>query len=322
MRVAIVTLPLMDNYGGVLQNYALQQVLTELGHDPVTVDFLLSLKFKWYVRGLLRMLLKGAPYRILHKKRTATFERIVQGYLRKTPAVYHYRKSLLRDVDAVVVGSDQVWRFLYNEDRLPDMFLRFAGGFDGRRIAYAASFGTDVWDAPEKMKRICSRLARRFDRVSVREESGVDICRRDLGVEAVRMPDPVLLLSRVDYLEVCKDIPVCPKRFVAAYVLDDSPGIEERINAVQSESGCPVRCFSSGASSTLDLAEWLALFRDASHVVTDSFHGALVSRILGKPYTLLVNEERGSARIRQLEAIEDLQAEYERGRQFLRDSLA
>ncbi len=322
MRVAIITLPLMDNYGGILQNYALQQVLRELGHDPFTIDLLPMLGLKWYFRGILRMLVKGMPYRRLHKTRLAAYDAIVREYIKKTPVVYRYRESLLRDVDALVVGSDQVWRFLYNENRLPGMFLRFACGFRGRRIAYAASFGTDVWDAPERMKGICAKLVRRFDRVSVREESGVGICRLDLGVDAVQMPDPVLLLPKSAYLEICRDVPVCKDGYIAAYVLDNSPLTEKRIRELQSESGCPVRRFSSGASSTMGLAGWLALFRDACHVVTDSFHGALVSRILGKPYTLLVNEERGAARFRQLEAIGDLQAESERGRQFLRDSLA
>ena len=322
MKVAIVTLPLMDNYGGILQNYALQRALMELGHDPFTVDLISSLRFKWYFRGILRMLVKGTPYRHLHKKRTACYDGIIREYIRKTPVVYRYRKGLLRDVDAVVVGSDQVWRFLYNDNRLPDMFLHFADGFKGRRIAYAASFGTDVWDAPERLKGTCSKLAGRFDRVSVREDSGVEICRRDLGIDAVQMPDPVLLLPKSAYLEICREVPVSHQGYIGAYILDDSPFIEERIKDLQSEYGYPVKRFSSGASSTLGLAGWLALFRDAGYVVTDSYHGALVSKILGKRYVLLVNEERGSARFSQLEAIRDLQAEYERGRRFLEDALA
>ena len=321
MKIAIVTLPLMENYGGILQNYALQQVLKELGHDPVTIDYQPTLAFKWYFRGILRMMVKGVPYRKFFLDRPAVYDAFVKEHIRTTPVVRSYRQRLLRDADAVIVGSDQVWRYLYNKRRLPDMFLRFARGFKGRKVVYAASFGTDTWDAPEKVRDLCSRLSKQFDSISVREDSGVCTCREHLHREAVQMPDPVLLLTGSDYLDLCKDVPRDERGFILSYLLDDNPVAEEKVSELQEQTGFPVKRCTGGSSSVLSIPEWLALFRDARHVVTDSYHGLVFSRLFEKPCALFENEERGSARYRQVTAVTDLKQEYVRGRAFLKEAL-
>ena len=321
MSIAIVTRPRMENYGGILQHYALQQVLKELGHDPVTIDYQPTLAFKWYFRGILRMLVKGVPYRKFFLDRPAVYDAFVKEHIRTTPVVRCYRKRLLRDADAVIVGSDQVWRYLYNKRRLPDMFLRFGKGFKVRKVVYAASFGTGTWDAPEKVRGLCSRLSKQFDCVSVREDSGVSTCREHLHREAVQMPDPVLLLTASDYLDLCKDVPKDEQGFILSYLLDENPVAEERVNELQKQTGLPVKRCSGGSSSELSIPEWIALFRDARYVITDSYHGLVFSRLFEKPYTLFENEERGSARYRQITAVADLKQEYMRGRSFLKEAL-
>jgi hypothetical protein len=170
----------MANYGGILQNYALQQVLKQLGHEPVTIDWLPTTPLKWYLRGLLRMILKGVPYRRLFCVRSEPFETFVRSRLNLTPTVRCYRKSLTKGMDALLAGSDQVWRPGYSPRLLPDMFFRFAGDFRGIRMAYAASFGTDRWEASPSLKAQCLRYAKAIHPVSVREQTGIDICRQEL----------------------------------------------------------------------------------------------------------------------------------------------
>lgn len=322
MNIAILTQPLYDNYGGILQNYALQQVLKEMGHNPVTIDWHYTLTLKWYLRGLARSLIKHAPYTSFIKKRPPCYDCFVREYIETTKAVTHYRRSLLEGKDAVVVGSDQVWRFQFNHSTLTDMFLGFAKDFQGLKIAYAASFGLDDWDAPVELRRICSDLSKSFDYVSVREGSGVSLCDKELGISAVRMPDPVLLLKDTDYLELCKEIPKSGQPFICTYVLDDNPIIDNTIHEVQNRTGYPVRRFTIGSAATWTVQEWLAQFRDAGYVITDSYHGALFSMIFGKEYSLIENEERGSARFKQLRAIKDLALENSLGRAFLKEALS
>ena len=322
MKTAIITQPLMENYGGILQNYALQQVLIDLGHEPVTIDWLPTLELKWYLRGIRRTLFMGIPYRRLLKSRSTLFSGFIEENIRKTRVVRVYRKGLLRGMDAVIVGSDQVWRYIYNKHSVRDMFLGFAGGFKGRRIAYAASFGLDYWDVPERLQSRCVRLARKFDRISVREESGIRLCMEHFGMEAVRMPDPIFLLPAEKYLDLCKDIPKSDEDFMAAYVLDNDPASETQVLQLQESFNLPVRRCSWGAGATLTVKEWLGMLRDARIVVTDSFHCAVISKLLGKEYRIIENPTRGTARFAQLEAISDFTEERARGREFLKEALS
>ena len=98
--------------------------------------------------------------------------------------------------DAFVVGSDQVWRPRYNA-YIPNLFLDFTEGMSVKRIAYAASFGTDQWEFSAEQTTISSFLAKKFDIVSVREASGIQLCKQNLGVDAIQVLDPSLLLRRV-----------------------------------------------------------------------------------------------------------------------------
>ena len=102
--------------------------------------------------------------------------------------------------DAYVVGSDQVWRPTYNlGDKLFDMYLAFADGQQVKRLSYAASFGVDKWEYSDDQTRICSELAKQFDAISVREKSGVKLCADNLGVDAIHVLDPTMLLDPSDY---------------------------------------------------------------------------------------------------------------------------
>ena len=323
MKVAIVTQPLVDNYGCILQNFALQRTLRDLGHDPITLDYIPLLKWKKYIRNTLRVLFRGASYRPLFQKRNPLFVGFVDRNIATVRTGRKYRSSVLsrNGVQAIVVGSDQVWRLKYNLDTLPDMFLSFAGDFKGPRVAYAASFGAESWDAKNEDRSYLAALAARFKAVSVREESGIVICREALGVEAVVMPDPVLLLTPEDYLALCGTVPEETDPFLAAYVLDDSPEIEELIERKANELGLSIKRFTSGRNATLTVEEWLASFRDATCVVTDSFHGAVFAGLFGKPCEIIRNSDRGVSRFEILD--KEIPPEVLRGtgRIFLKKAL-
>lgn len=323
MKVAIVTQPLMANYGGILQNYALQQVLKQLGHEPVTIDWLPTTPLKWYLRGLVRMVVKGVPYRPLFYVRPERFDAFVRSKLSLTPTVHCYRKSLVEGMDALVAGSDQVWRPGYSPRLLPDMFFRFAGDFGGIRMAYAASFGTDHWEASPSLKACCRRYAKAIHPVSVREKTGIDICRQELGMDAVQMPDPVFLLPAEAYLDLCAGIPRTEEPYIAAYILDERKEVVSQLAQTAAESGLPIRRCTAGRDATLTVEEWLALFRDAREVVTDSFHGSVIARLLNKKCTTICNEQRGKTRFDELNRLgTDLEALRQKGLSFLRDALA
>jgi hypothetical protein len=137
-------------------------------------------------------------------------------------------------------------------------------------------------------------LAKLFDAISVREASGVGLCKEHFGVKAMHVLDPTLLLTADDYNELCKDIePHEP--FVFAYILDLTEQKVAEIKAFAEAMGLPYFIKSADADiSDADSIElWLSYFRDADYVITDSFHGTAFSCIFNKNIWIDLNTERG-----------------------------
>lgn len=333
MRIGILTQPLRGNYGGVLQNWALQQALIRLGHEPVTIDVLPHPVFRYFVLSTIKSLVlwfipsRRRKFMKWNERRNPLFEGFVNERIRKTPVARRYSMRIVREygMDALVVGSDQTWRPMYNKGRLlPDMFLLFASKFNGKEVAYAASFGVDKWEFTERLTRLCASLAKRFDAISVREVSGVGLCERYLGVDAVAVLDPTLLVEKAAYEKLCERIPSSEEQFLAAYVLDTSEEVDAIIREESERHGLPVKRYSADQRAELTVEEWIAIFRDAAFVVTDSFHGTVFSIIFEKPFRSVANETRGGTRFADL--LEkyrsgELEEWRERSFRFLREAL-
>lgn len=310
MKIGIITQPLHSNYGGFLQNYALQQVLKGMGHEVWTIDYG---KFTWinWLDNAWRVL---AHKMLGHKahfaitppekdKIEAPLRRFAEKNIQLTvPRCKRFNKKVIRKYgfDALIVGSDQVWRPMYN-CYIEDCFLSFVSQMNLKRVAYAASFGTDKWEFTQQQTEQCAVLAKKFDGISVREKSGITLCNQYLGVNAIQVLDPTLLMKFQDYINLCSHI---SKRepFVFAYILDEN---EEKLKSIADfaeRRGLPY--FIKGAGNTVsdnDTIElWLSCFRDAAFVVTDSFHGTAFSIIFNKDFYVFGNEKRGNSRFDSL----------------------
>lgn len=308
MRVGIVTQPLEMNYGGILQNWALQQALKRLGHDPITIDAYERYSTPHYLYNCMRVLLdrlkgkkRGLPKRYCGSLRKATTGEFIERYIAKTRVMWDYRRSVVRryHLDAIVVGSDQVWRVKYNGDHIEDMYLKFVEGLPLRRVAYAASFGVDEWEYSPQQTEACARLARQMDAISVREASGIALCRDYLGVEAQCVLDPTLLCDAEDYVSLIGDDVTTaePEPYLAVYCLDVTEVKKAFFNRLAGERGLKVRYFSAGWSADVTVKQWLAVLQQASMIVTDSFHGTVFSILFGREFFTLGNPGRGNTRI-------------------------
>lgn len=310
MKIGIVTQPLLNNYGGIIQNYALQKVLSMCGHDAITFDCCCKETPWWmylcswlksfvclFIPGKRRPFAKITPA----EKRLPFIEAFISKNILKTPPVDSCSKlsNLIKNLDAVIVGSDQVWRPKYAPD-IGEAFLSFLKEEKICRISYAASFGVDYWEYSPKQEKMCADLAKKFRAISVREESGVKLCKENLGVDATWVLDPTLLLKKEVYFDLCKDVPVEHDRFLAAYVLNMNDSILNLCNSVALENGLKTKFFSADMKAALSVPEWLALFRDATYVVTDSFHGTVFSILFEKDFKCIYNETRGSTRFESL----------------------
>lgn len=306
MKVAIVTQPLGLNAGGMLQNFALQRALVALGHDAVTINYQPRRKFG--LREIVRMTARNARTLLRRMRGSNDYmmyvcdfvpSRANRGFIRRniacTPECGSY--SPVDGADAYVTGSDQVWRPRYNRDTLADQYLSFTAGLDVRRVAYAASFGVDTWEYDERQTAECRRLAAQFDAVSVREQSGVALCRDRLDTDAVVTVDPTLLLDRDEYAALCSRISPRCRPTTAVYMLDPDYNKSEAVRRAARKTGArPVWLHPRATSPD----RWLAAIRDAAFVVTDSFHGTVFSIIFGKPFAVMANSVRGNSRLESL----------------------
>lgn len=318
MKIGILTLPLHTNYGGILQAYALQTVLERIGHEVLVIDTpnikatpsLLTLG----IRILKRLSGEhpGVFYEWKYNKEFPIISQNTQSFVDR----YIHRKVVNspeelkeEDFDAIVVGSDQIWRPKYYE-KIENAYLDFAEHWNIKRIAYAASFGTDEWEYTHQQTVKCGELLRKFNAVSVRESSGVQLCKEHFDVEALYVLDPTMLLNKEDYIKLIKTSQTRKsKGTMLNYILDETPRKKALIKQIAKEKKLkPFRINSRVEDNSAPLNEriqpsveqWLRGFYDAEFVVTDSFHACVFSILFGKPFVVIGNKERGMARFNSL----------------------
>lgn len=336
MKIGILTQPLHTNFGGLLQAYALQKVLKDMGHEACTI----SIDRESKELGLIKYLsiVKRILFRILKKEKNIirvwptikeekiirkNTNRFIQENINTTSKIFSNKKiSLLKKYhfDAFIVGSDQVWRPMYSPC-LPIYFLDFLKDINSiKRIAYAASFGVDHWEYTNEQTIQCASLASRFDAISVREDSAISLCNTYLKVKAIHVLDPTMLLTKEDYIRLIENdnIPKS-KGTLMTYILDRSSDKEDIIQKISNElrlipfSIIPKAKFvEAGKKHITDcifppVTEWIRGFMDAEYVVTDSFHGTVFSIIFNKPFITIGNQDRGMTRFTSLLKIFRLQ---------------
>ena len=309
MNVGIVTQPLVANYGGFLQNYAMQKALEKIGCNPITLDIEthLNTSYSGYLRYIASLFVKrtfkGGTQSYPHywQKRPKVFDDFVKKNIKATSKVKKYSGNLVKDyqLDCLLVGSDQVWRPKFNV--FPeDMYLAFASDKQVRRVAYAASFGVDNWEYGAKLTETCRILAQKFDAISVREVSGIGLCKEHLQVDATKVLDPTLLNDATLYNELCKIIPKTEEKYVAIYALGLSGKAKQEIEKFAQANGMSTKFFTLDADFNLTVPEWISMIRDASFVITDSFHGTAFSIIYNKDFYSIINKSRGTSRFESI----------------------
>ncbi len=225
--------------------------------------------------------------------------------------------------DTFVVGSDQLWNWYSNQD--VGTYYFFLDWVDKwhRKISYSTSFGHDNVYYPEEMRFKLVWLLSRFDRVSVRELSAVEVCRHDFGVEAEQVVDPVFLCPAESYDEAMALSRLdCDEPYVLGYIMNPTQDKLSGVRRAASELHLPYHILVDGQGDFDQLSaevndenllegvaveDWLKLVAHASYVVTDSFHGFCFSVIFGRQFSIFINPMRGRARVDTLAELADVQ---------------
>ena len=329
MKIGILTLPLHVNYGGILQAYALQTILESMGHEVLLIE-----KEREYKVSFLQIL-KVFPKRLFNAIKNGNFKFGIkhENTLRKKQndercqymaefIKMHIKYLKIKEFedlsetmfDALVVGSDQVWRPKYANLLMGSVryaFFDFAKTWlNVKRISYAASFGTSDWEYNDTETKICKSLIGQFNAVSVRETSGIRLCREFLGLQnVVEVLDPTLLLDSSVYKKLFVGNSSKSQGDLFCYVLDDSKYIKEIIKRYSKENNLTpfyvnISWDKSGSCRECAIQppveQWLRGFYDAKFVITDSFHACVFSILFRKQFLVVGNKKRGLTRFQAL----------------------
>lgn len=331
MRIGILTQPLSHNYGGIIQNYALQIVLRNAGFTVETINHHIKsnggikVKIFNFVRFIKKFFNKNLQYKYFPtENETKVIEYNLQNFINKyinlTRNITNKKGFLIidseRQYDAYIVGSDQCWRPRYNKGFLDSMFLSFVKR-EVKRIAYAVSFGADNWEYSASQTNVCSRLIKQFQLVTVREDSGIELCKQYFKIDSIQVLDPTMLLHKKDYIELIeKEGEQMSEGSLFNYILDPTSKKSAFINRIEVETGLKSfqilpKYHSTDRTKEVvknhiedciypSMTKWLRAFWDAKMVVVDSFHGMVFSIIFNKPFWVIGNKSRGLSRFTSL----------------------
>jgi len=320
-KTALYTIFRCTNYGAVLQACALSRVLRGmLGDGAVDVinhlmdprDTHLQGKITnpntpWFQRwrNKRKFAVRHFHPELFERRRVKTI-RLIAEHVRPTAKLYKSPRELkgLSPYGTVVIGSDQVWNPVLNHDFGHNQYLGSDLPEFQDRVAYAASFG--VSELPEDCRREYGEALSRFRVITVREESGAEICRNLPFANGVRpqvVLDPTLLLTSDDWMDMMGSDPSGPRgRYVAAYWVRTLTAADvNALERVAKDAGAPVCLMSAGPMPKLDFPPGIAPYVEADPfdfvravanscaVVTDSFHGLQFATLFRKPFLALGN---------------------------------
>lgn len=316
MKIAILTVPFNNNYGGFLQAFALKRVLKGMGHD---VEFLMRRRYRPSRFARFKNFIKWTIGRTNHcsyltdyhiykiSKNTRQF--VCQYLSPLTKSCYtptSFKKLMDKyQADVFIAGSDQCWRYKFAPNYIDDYFFKPLLGTNKRRISYAASLGVDYLEFDEAMIKTCEKCLKEFSAISVRETSGIYLLENNFNVpkgKTVEVLDPTMLLTVDVYKELIDKYKITNKNYLFTYILDEDTEKEKAINLIKQELHLDRIDQKAQTGDVMKLQEiepvelWLSRIYHSSFVITDSYHGMVFSILFKKPFIVYGNAARGKTR--------------------------
>lgn len=312
MKVAVITRHAITNYGSLLQAFATQQVIENLGHECEIIDYirddesytqhektLLERKPEWNQNPV-----KKAIYLVLRQPESIAsgrkFEVEQSKYLHLTKR-YTSPGQLLKDkpiADVYMTGSDQVWGPIENGTYDSSYCLSFIDEAD-KKIAYAASFGRT--EMTEDIEAFFQKWLSQYRYIGVREDSAVSIL-SSMGIESVQVLDPTLLLDSAFWSKIAR--PIREKKYILVYQLHNDKRVGEYAAQVAKSLGLPLIRVSASFHQISregkfvwcpDIGEFLSYIKNAECMITDSFHGTAFAINFNTPFVeVLPNNKTGT----------------------------
>lgn len=307
MNIGIYTYHFGHNYGAMLQAYAIQQALEDMGHCAkhvhVRADFTLISKYERIPSKGLKGKATGLIFRLLRKHLRNRFKNF-ESFLRKNIKItkrYKSNNELKNDppeFDAYICGSDQIWNL---ENGIEELFFGSYAPDDKLLISYAPSFGkTEI--PPKYLTQVVTYL-KRFDSLSVREECGRDLVSEVTGRKVSKVIDPVFLIGN-EIWENLETAPSMKKPYIAFYSLESSKRTSRIVSSLSKEYGLPVVILGKPGGFMITCktklaidagpSEFLGWLRHAALIITNSFHATAFAVKFDKPFVTIAHSRRNS----------------------------
>lgn len=319
MKLSVITLHTVNNYGSALQTYATQTVLEDLGCDVEFVDYyrkdntgeaavekamhsaaMQRYKNIWDKNDFTRWLVK-IPLRMMLKRKLAPMQNFIKERIHLTPKAYYSFEEILQDVpqaDVYITGSDQVWNSIWNKGIEKAFFLEYAP--EGKkRVAFSASIGRESLDEYEIAPT--REMLQKYAYISMREQSGVDLL-RDMGIDSTLILDPTLMLNAESWRKLAiRNQETEP--YLLIYQLNTNKQMDQYAVELAKRNQWKIIRVSYGYSGKQQAGKCLVCpkvevllgyFDRAACVLTDSFHATAFSLNLSTPFISILPERFGT----------------------------
>lgn len=318
--IGIITIHKINNYGSVLQAYALQTICEKLGYPTHIIDYDFPNSFHSnndYAAACDSTPNEPTWIKLLFANALRRQHKGIGEFVEKRQHLseqrYHSPEELLANppkYDIYITGSDQLWNPRHCKGD-PAFMLHFAPD-EALKISYAASIGAGK--TPDELRPLYEKFLSRYAHISVRENSGVEVINNISGKIADVVLDPTLLLDSNQWNEIASPKRLFKKKYILCYLLNYTfnafPYVDELARYIQKQTGYEIvrvarppqqlefrhTHYRVGASPE----EFLALIRDAEMVLTTSFHGTAFAVNYGKPVFTVVNNKRQGDDSRQV----------------------
>ena len=324
MRIGILTFHRGNNYGAILQCYALQQVLKKLGHTVEVIDYCHNDN-----RGLVRKLYSkystadniggflSSLSDFICKHRTVPFDKALNDASIKE--FDKFRSTYLNiskpldsnnigdyanaEYDLIITGSDQVWTSLFDDPMV--YMIDWKPQFQGKRMSYAACSAHK--NLRGSQRNVVKGCLSKFDLITVRDSTTQQLVKNVLGKVPQIVPDPSLLYPYDEFKTQKQTEP-----YILTYILGDEieGGHDVALRKIKQQVGdlpvyaivipCNSRDITKYADKvfeTLSPEQWVDMFYHARYVYTDSFHAIMFSLKFEKPFVSYYRNKIRSSRL-------------------------
>lgn len=304
MKIGILTYHRAENYGALLQAYALRTFLQSLGHEVSFVDYWPTYHvdffkiFSWNRfkktcwKDKIEYVIGATLWLFPRLKRKRKLKRFIVGNLSlNEKPLYNEKTKTTEHFDLVIYGSDQIWRKQNMAGvGFDDWYFGAENVVADRKIVYAGSMGT-VKSMPADDVYI-KQMMENFCNISVRE-ADLQKYLQTLQIPSTLVIDPVFLLSKEQWMNVSAPKSNKSEKYILFYNLLNKPDSVRFAERLSKETGLPIKelnkklslkHLSKRYSSTASVSEFLRLVQDAEYVVSNSFHGVAMSLVFQKQF--------------------------------------